>query len=182
MVSRAPTEKTAGYVIRHGGWRVGVALAVIILPFYLWIIFYYLSTGAYNQSPQLVAIYAPILSTFIIPLVIACWVIGFRRWHILVIALAAGLLSSWLPSGIANDLLPGSYVRLALVLVLVAICVRAFQYWREYIVLKHPVARYTRGACVTVLAVVIICSALLLPIHFNDTDVVIRLDLYGRHG
>jgi hypothetical protein len=144
-------DKTVEFVVLHGGWRVLLSSAVITAPLFAWIIFYYLATGAWDQSIDTVRSGAPLLATFVLPLVIGGWILGFRRWYlassvVLTVAIAIALPSPTL----ANQLFPHSYINLAIVLILLMIGLRAFHYWREYLFLELPIAPYTMGACVTV--------------------------------
>lgn len=154
------------FVLLHGGWRTLAASAIVIVPLYGWILFYYLSTGAWQQSADLIRMSAPLLATFFIPLIVGAWVIGFRGWYAIIGAVVAAVITGWLPLlSIANQLIPNGYASLAVVLILLMICLRMFQYWRDYIVGKLPVARYTRGACIVVIVTVVGLLALLLPVQ-----------------
>lgn len=153
-------------VLLHGGWRMLVAFAIVVAPLYGWILLYYLSTGAWQQSTDVVRMNAPLLATFFIPLIIGAWVIGFRGWYIVIGAVVAAIITGWLPVfSIANQLIPNGYANLAVVLILLMICLRAFQYWRDYIIGKLPIARYTRGAYIVAILAVTGLLVLLLPVQ-----------------
>jgi hypothetical protein len=162
--SQVFTDKTALFIGVHGAWRIFAAAVAVVGPLYGWVLFYYLSTGAWHQPASLVMMYAPVLATFVVPLAIGAWLLGFRRWYLAVGSVLAAVITSLLPSRtIANQLLPGGYINLAIILILLMIALRAFQYWRDYIVLKLPVSRYTNGACWTVVITVAGLLALLIP-------------------
>lgn len=163
--SESLTDGTAWFVARHGGWRVLVTLALASAPMYVWIQFYYLSTGAWNQSRELVVGNAPLLATFFVPLIFAAWAIGFRGWYILVGALAAAVIAGWTsPDSIAAQLLPYGYINLGIVLALLMIFWRAFCYWRDRHIHVLPVTEYTDGARALVVGVAVILLVLLMPI------------------
>jgi hypothetical protein len=158
--------RTSSYILRHAGWRVLVAAIIIILPMYAWVLFYSFSTGAWNQSPDLIRGFSPLLATFFVPLLISVWIVGFRGWYILIVGILAALITGWLPASLADQLLPNSYVRLAVTLLLLTLVWRAFLYWRDYAVHKLPVARYSRGAVMTAGITALCLVVLLLPIRF----------------
>lgn len=111
-----------------------------------WIQFYYLSTGAWHQSSDVVRMQAPLLATFLIPLIIGALVIGFHHWRSVVSSLVAAIITGWLPvATIAGQLLPNSYINLAIVLILLMMLLCAFEYYRDYHVRKLQGVRYTQG-------------------------------------
>lgn len=166
MGSQVLADKTALFVGAHGAWRIFAAAVAVVAPLYGWVLFYYLATGAWHQPASLVMMHAPVLATFVVPLVIGAWLLGFRRWYLAASSVLAAVVTSLLPSRtIANQLLPGGYINLAIILILLMIALRAFQYWRDYIILKLPVSRYTNGACWTVAITVVGLLALLVPTH-----------------
>lgn len=168
MSARVLADKTALFVGVHGAWRMLAAGVVVITPLYGWVLFYYLATGAWNQPPSLVMGYAPLLATFVVPLVGGAWLLGFRGWYLVASSVLSVVIASLLPSHtIAKQLLPGGYINLAIILMLLIIILRAFQYWREYIILKLPVSRYTHGACWTVAITIIGLVALLIPVQIK---------------
>lgn len=161
------TDRTAAFILVHGGWRALAAFVIIVAPMYGWILFYYLSTGAWHQSSDIIRMSAPLLATFFIPLILGAWVIGFRKWHILIGAVIAAVIAGWMPvTTVATQLLPNGYINLATVLILLTICIRTFRHWRDYYVEKLPVAGYTKGAMIVVVVAVVGLLALLLPIEF----------------
>lgn len=162
----APEYRTAAYVLSHGGWRALVTVVVTVAPFYGWIQFYYLSTGAWNQPIEQVVGNPPLLATFFIPLIIAAWVIGFQGRYIFVGAIAGAIIAGWTPpASLAAQLFPYGYINLGITLVLLMISWRAFCYWRDYNVHKLPVARYTNGARTVAAIAVVFLLILLLPIQ-----------------
>lgn len=153
------------YVVLHGGWRVILTFIAVVVPTYAWILFYYLSTGAWHQSGETVRIHAPLLATFFIPLLVGAWIIGFRGWRVVIGAIVAAVITGWLPAqSIAAKILPDSYINLAIVLILLMIYLRAFRYWRDYVVHNLPVARYTRAGIAVMGVVVVVLSVLLWPL------------------
>jgi hypothetical protein len=162
--SGIPVDKTARFVLLHGGWRVVATFAIIVAPTYGWVLFYYLSTGAWHQSNAIVRMHAPLLATFFIPLVISAWVIGFRGWYVLIGGIAAALVAGWLPATTAaTRLVSYGYINMAIVLTLLMISLRSFQYWRDHIIHRLPIARYTPDAMIVIGSTVIVLVALLLP-------------------
>lgn len=161
MRSVVPSDRTVAFVMLQGGWRILVSSVIVTGPLYGWILFYYLSTGAWHQSPDVVRAGAPPLATFVLPLVIGGWILGFRRWYLASSIVLTVIIAACLPSPtLAIQSLPKGYINLAIVLILLMISLQAFRYWRESIVLELPVARYTTGACV----IIVITTAVLLTL------------------
>lgn len=152
------------YIVTHGLWRAVAALFIIVVPMYLWLLFYPFATGVYTQSPELIRMNAPFLATLVVPFLFAIWILGFKRWAFAAVFLLTIIITQWLPFGVASQLLPGSYLRLAIVLLLVAMGVRAFLYWRDYHVHQLPIDRYSVSACIVIGAVsALLLVGLLLP-------------------
>lgn len=166
MRSNVPADKTALFVLLNGGWRVLVAFVVVVLPMYGWILFYYLATGAWHQSVDLVSMNAPVLATLVVPVVAGAWVLGFRGWHLATSSVVAFIIAGSLPTdAIVSQLLPRGYAKLAIVLILLMIGLRVLHYWREYIMLALPIARYAYDACAVVAITIIGLLVLLAPIQ-----------------
>jgi hypothetical protein len=160
-----PADVTAAFILRHGSWRTLAAVALLVAPVYAWVQFYYLSTGAWNQSRELVAVHAPLLATFLVPLAVAAWVMGFRGRYLFIGALASAVIAGWMsPDSLAAQLLPYGYINLGIILILLIICWRAFCYWRDRHIHALPIVGYTKGARVVAAVAVLILLVLLLPV------------------
>lgn len=151
------------YVVGHGLWRAVAAVLILTLPVYVWLLFYPFATGVHTQSAELIMGNAPVLATYVVPLLAAVWVLGFRGLQFVVVLILGIIIARLLPFSVANQLLPGSHLQLAVALVLVAIGVRVFMYWRDYYVHHLPIDRYSVSAGIVVGVGALILINLLLP-------------------
>lgn len=162
-------ELTARRILREELPRWVGALLVITLPAYGFLLLYRWATGDWQQPDAVVLdgimrSWQTLVGNFVIPLLLGVWILGFKSWQLVLVAVvAAGLASYVFPSGsLAVQLLPGSFVRVALVAVLLAILLKVATVWyrrRQQLSDTH----YAVSALVVMAIACLVCVILLLP-------------------
>lgn len=161
---------TAIHLLRQDVWRWIAAVLVAVLPLYAFAGLYYISTGDYNQPLESVMAgprgqLGAMLGVFVFPIIISVRVIGFRNWSWFKMTLIALAVAAILPSALANQLLPGSYIRFGITLVLLTISYQLARYVYQSRYEDIAERQYTPIALSILITAVVICVGLLLPIQ-----------------
>lgn len=156
-------------LVRHDAVRWLTALLIMVLPAYSFLLLYRLSTGDWHQPVAAVLdgidrSWQTLAAYFVAPLYLMMWILGYKGWRLVGFGLMAAVIASYiLPGGsLAVHLLPGSFIRVGIVAVMLTILLHLATAVYER---KNGLSdeMYTRQAMIVMGGALFLGAILLLP-------------------